>query len=119
MAVVASEYPHMTYGQRRLLVRAVLTAGDREPGTALEDRIRAAYTGTAIETTPSSLINPTPMDWTALWLSMQPMHVFRAYVAEMLAAVRTHGEGTLSREQTRLWSVYRKAQSELGTEEGK
>lgn len=116
MAVAASEYPQLTYGGRRILVRAVVGLDEREVATPFEQRLRAAYFGRVPEAMPSGLINPTPMDWTALWLSMQPMHVFRAYVAEMLAAVRTLGAGSLSPEQTRLWSVYRKAQSEIGTE---
>ena len=119
MAVVASEHPQSTYGQRRLLARAIVQLGDREAVTDFERRVRAAYAGHVLETTPSGLINPTPVDWTALWLSQQlpgaAMHVYRGLVTKMLLHVRLRAP--LSPEQARLHSVYRKAQSELGTEE--
>ena len=121
MAVVASEHPQSTYGQRRLLARAIVQLGDREAVTDFERRVRAAYAGHVLETTPSGLINPTPVDWTALWLSQQlpgaAMHVYRGLVTKMLEHVRLVGAGRLTPEQTRLYAVYRKAQSELGTEE--
>ena len=119
MAVVASEHPQGTYGQRRLLARAIVQLGDREAVTDFERRVRAAYAGHVLETTPSGLINPTPVDWTALWLSQQlpgaAMHVYRGLVTKMLRRVRLRR--ALSPEETRLYAVYRKAQSELGTEE--
>ena len=119
MAVVASEHPQSTDGQCRLLARAIVQLGDREAVTDFERRVRAAYAGHVLETTPSGLINPTPVDWTALWLSQQlpgaAMHVYRGLVTKMLLHVRLRAP--LSPEQTRLHSVYRKAQSELGTEE--
>ena len=118
MAVAAGEYPQLTCGGRRILVRAIVGLAEREVATPFERRLRAAYFGCVLETTPSGLINPTPMDWTALWLSQQlpgaEMHVYRALVAKMLLHVRLRAP--LSPEQTRLWSVYRKAQSELGSD---
>jgi hypothetical protein len=121
MAVVEQEYPcGGYYGARRLLVRAIVSMGEAEVRTDLERRVRAAYAGDVLDVMPPGLINPTPMDWSALWLSQQlpgaQMHVYRALVATMLEHVRTIGAVDLSPEQARLYSVYRKAQSELETE---
>ena len=44
------------------------------------------------------------------------MLVYREMVRQMLLHVRTLGAGSLSPEQTRLYCVWRKAESELGTE---
>lgn len=113
LAVIASEYPGRPYGIRRTLVRAIVAMNEREVKTDFEQRVRAAYFGRVVETMPSGLIDPTPMDAAALWLSQRPMHTYRAMVAEMLEHARALGADGLSPEQARLYSVYRKAASEL------
>ena len=133
VAVAASEYPELSYGGRRILVRAIVGLAEREVATPFEQRLRAAYFGRVLETTPSGLIDPTPLDWTALWLSQQlpgaglmdderdeqsldrsGMRIYRRIVAKMLLYVRLRAP--LSPEQERMWSVYRKAKSELGSD---
>jgi hypothetical protein len=120
MDVSARFFPALAYGQRRTLVRAIARMTEHPDSPRFEVEIRAAYRGAVIETTPSGLINPTPLDWTALWLSQQlpgaAMHVYRALVTRMLEHVRLLGAGRLTPEQTRIHCVYRKAASELATE---